>query len=346
MKLITIRYLFEYAVLIVPLTFIRILPHRGVRLFARMTGAVMYAIPSMRRLVRANIDTALPEFPAERRRWIARESFRHMALNMIEFLWMEGKPERIRRCYPAMPPEVYERIAGHRDRGERMIFVNPHIGSWEGSGLAVPFHGKTPVSVVTKPLENPFLNKLYNRWRKEVGGLRVIFSRGAVKASLAALKEGDSIGILIDQNTKVRDGGEFVDFFGLPVAGSTAPAMFKRYCDAHDVPVVILFGSSIRVGEDEHLTTICRPLPKAFDEYADDREVIQDLLAMTEDVIREYPEQYLWLYKRFIYIPEWVTGELRQRYPYYAGAPGRTFYGRRNAATHPRLHRDGAKQSF
>ena len=329
--LLTIRQFLAYLGILLTILIIRCLPLFAVRLLARISGISMYAVPALRRLVLANIATALPEFPEERRRHVARESFRHLALNMLEFIWMEGIPKRIRRCYPpeSIGREIRERIDRHRKRGERVIFVNPHLGSWECSGMAVPLYVKLRLAAVAKPIRNPFVNRMFNRRREASVGLHVIFSRGAIRAAIAALRRGESVGLLIDQNSKERDGGVFLDFFGLPVACTTSPALLKRYCDAHGIPTVILYGSSVRVGPDEKLVGVCRPLSKPFEEYADDREVIRELLRDSEEMIRAYPEQYLWLYRRFQYIPEGTPEELRRRYPYYATPPRPSFYRRK-----------------
>ena len=61
--------------------------------------------------------------------------------------------------------------------------------------------------------------------REKAHGLRIIFSRGAAREAIHQMKQGRLLGTLIDQNTRVRDGGEFLDFFGLPVPSSVSPAV-------------------------------------------------------------------------------------------------------------------------
>ncbi|MEG1980367.1 MAG: hypothetical protein RR060_06545, partial [Victivallaceae bacterium] len=62
------------------------------------------------------------------------------------------------------------------------------------------------------------------------------------------------------------------------------------------------------------------------EDYASDEAVIQDVMNISERYIRRYPEQYLWLYKRFLYIPREISPELKSRYPYYAKVISDTFY--------------------
>jgi KDO2-lipid IV(A) lauroyltransferase len=157
-----------------------------------------------------------------------------------------------------------------------------------------------------------------------------------MRASLKALRQGRGVGTLIDQNTRVRDGGVFVNFFGLPVPSSAAPAALKRYCDTHDLPAVIVYGTSLRLADGRN-TAHSAYLPKPFAEYADDREVLQELMAISEKFIRMHPEQYLWLYKRFQYIPPDCPADLRGRYPDYAAEPKPSFFRKKSGETqrHP-----------
>ena len=71
-----------------------------------------------------------------------------------------------------------------------------------------------------------------------------------------------------------------------------------------------------------------RELSKPFEEYADDAEVLQELLDISEEYIRKYPEQYLWLYHRFQHIPPDASDELKRRYPYYAKVPNAHFFSK------------------
>ncbi len=326
-----IRYRLEYLALLLPYRVIRRLPYGAVKFAGKAIGDAMHCIPSLRKLVRANIHAAMPELPPAEVARIERASFQHLAWNMLEFFWLDGNPERIERYYH-LPPEITERLKEHVARNERIIFVNPHLGSWEASGVMAPYYAGVKMVAIAKPVRNPYLNSLLNHGNREkVNGLEIVFSRGAIRASLQALRNGRGVGTLIDQNTRVRDGGVFVNFFGLPVPSSTAPANLKEYCDLHRIPSVIIYGTSVRHA-DGRVTAHSRYLSRPFSEYADPQEVLQELMMISEEYIRRYPEQYLWLYKRFQYIPPTCPEELRARYPYYASTPSPSFFSLRNKA--------------
>ena len=304
---------------------VRIMPRAWLPGLAKAIEFCFRAALPYRKLVRANIHAALPELAPPEVERIARESLRNTFRNFLEFIWMNGDINRVRRCCH-YPPDIAKQLHDHVDNGRRIIFINPHLGSWEASGLMIPMYGNMDMAAIAKPVKNPYINRLLNsESREKAHGLRIIFSRGAAREAIKLMRQGMNLGTLIDQNTRVRDGGEFLEFFGLPVASSVSPAVLKRYCDAHDMPAVLIFGASLRE-KDGMIHSVVRELPRPFDEYPDDKAVIQEFMRISESYIRKYPEQYLWLYKRFQHIPPGCPEELRKRYPYYAKEPPPTFF--------------------
>lgn len=320
-----LRWIIEYLLISIPCFLLRFEPWWMMRGTAWFFGFALHLIPPARNLVRANIRAAMPELSEADVRRIARRSFDNLMWNLTEYIWLIGKEKRIRRCYE-VPPDTLKFFQEKVRKKEQVIFVTPHLGSWEASGLMSPFYAGMKLAAIAKPVRNPYLNKLLNSGNREsTPGLKIIFSKGAMRASLQALREGWSIGTLIDQNTKERDGGIFVDFFGLPVPTSTAPAMLKSYCDQKKIPCEIFLACSLRDREGRIISRAV-PLKKKFDEYASHKEIIQELMKTSEEIIRQHPDQYLWMYKRFQYIPDDASPEQINRYPRYAKRPGKKFY--------------------
>ena len=306
---------------------VRILPRAFLPVMARWMEICFRLARPYRKLIRANISAAMPELAPPEVERISRESMRNTFWNFLEFVWMNGSMKRLQRCCQYPPdPELKKMTLGYHHAGRRMIFINPHLGSWEASGMMVTMFGNLDMAAIAKPIKNPYVNRLLNSGsREKAHGLKIIFSRGAAREAIKLMKQGMHLGTLIDQNTRVRDGGEFLEFFGLPVASSVSPAVIKRYCDAHGIPAVIILGATLR-RPDGILHPVCLELPRPFEEYPDDRAVIQEAMKMSESLIRKYPEQYLWLYKRFQHIPPDCPEELRKRYPYYAKVPSPNFF--------------------
>ena len=322
-----IRYFLEYLIVLIPYSIIRFEPWWMMRSTAWVLGFGLYLLPPARKLVCENIKAAMPELSDREIKRIARCSFDNLLWNLVEYIWLIGNEKRIRRCC-ALDPETEEVMHRKVRNNEQVIFVNPHLGSWEASGLMSPFYARVKLAAIAKPVRNPYLNKLLNSGNREsTPGVKVIFSKGAMRASLQALKEGWSIGTLIDQNTRVRDGGVFVNFFGLPVPSSTAPAMLQSYCNQKKIPCQIFFACSLREKSGK-VVGRAWPLDKPFEEYASHSEILQELMKKSEKLIRENPEQYLWMYRRFQYIPEDATPEQISRYPRYAVRPDKAFYSK------------------
>ena len=306
---------------------VRCMPRSWLAKLAVMMEFCFRAARPYRKLIRANIHAAMPELAPPEVERISRESMRNTFWNFLEFVWMNGDMERVRRCCQYPPdPALKQKIVDYDKSGTRIIFINPHLGSWEASGIMVTMFGGIDMAAIAKPIKNPYINRLLNSGsREKAHGLKIIFSRGAAREAIELMKKGMHLGTLIDQNTRVRDGGEFLDFFGLSVPSSVSPAVLKRYCDAHDMPAVMIYGTSLR-GEDGLIHPFCLELPRPFDEYPDDRAVIQEFMKISEAQIRKHPEQYVWLYNRFQHIPPGCPEEMRKRYPYYAKEPPPSFF--------------------
>lgn len=321
-----IRYFCSYLLALFFCLLIRISPRWMVRVFARMVAVGVAMMPSAMKLCRANIRVAFPEWEDKKVRLTAQKSIDLVVLNFLEFIWMSGIPKRIEKVC-VLPEPTLSQLKKYVADGVRIIFVNPHLGSWEASGLMAPYYAGVRMAAIAKPSRNKYLNKLISGSRERTGGLEIIFAKGAMRAAIKALRSGLGVGTLIDQNTRVRDGGVFVDFMGLPAPSSAAPALLKRYCLANGIPAVIIYGTSVR--ENDRIVGYSRELSKPFEQYANDEEVIQELMQISEEFIRKYPEQYVWLYKRFRYIPQEAPEELAVRYPYYAQKVKKSFYSAR-----------------
>ncbi|MDD5596824.1 MAG: methyltransferase domain-containing protein [Victivallaceae bacterium] len=324
--LLKIRYLIEYIACLGAYFLLKLQPHFIVKAIAWFWGTFTYRLPQVSKLVNANIKTVFPEKNMREVKRIGRASMINMLLNIFEFLWMVNRRKRIEK-YTRIAPETVKVLTEYAAGGARLIMVNPHLGSWEASGLMVPYYLDMKLAAVATPLDNPYLNKFFNSGNREkTCGMRIIFSQGAIRSAIKAMREGMNIGLLIDQNTKVRAGGIFVDFFGLPVPSSKAPAELARFALNNKIRTEIVFGVSLR-DENGILIGRIRSLKKPFEQY-EDREMIQELTNISEEFIRKYPEQYLWLYKRFAHIPADIEEERKARYPFYARTVKKSFYSR------------------
>ena len=191
--------------------------------------------------------------------------------------------------------------------GVAFFGVTAHFGNWELLSRAFRQAGYEHAAVAAI-LANPDVDQFFNTLR-ESSGVEIIPRRGAVRGILKALKAGKSVALLLDQNTKPEEGGLWIELFGAPATMSAAPAVLAGRTG---VPVIALFCEALPDGR--YRMYACPPLLSQGKD-ADPAELCQAIADCFEKEIRRRPEQWLWMYKRWKFIPK---GMGRERFPYYA----------------------------
>jgi len=306
-RLRQIRQVFETPLVKAGAFLISRLPRGVVVRLAQGLGAVAYAIsPKLRRVGRANLDLVFgSERTDQEKRRILRKSFENFSLVLLDLFWFSRNPrERILK---------YMRYGENADWlfcKKAQICLTGHMGNWELGGRAVSSRG-TPLASVALPLKNAAVDALLNQARESTGQT-VIPRQGAVKAMLKFLRQGGKVAMLLDHNTLPSEGGVFLDFFGLPatVSVSTEALAFRTKAE-------ILFVFCMPCKDGSYLTQISgRMDASTLSEASDrDRALTQHITRVYEKAIRQYPEQWLWTYKRWKYIR---PGDDPARYPFYA----------------------------
>ncbi|MBR6374229.1 MAG: lysophospholipid acyltransferase family protein [Victivallales bacterium] len=257
------------------------------------------------KLIRANIAVAFPELSKKGRNSLAKKNVFNCVWNWIDFIRLLKHPER--------SGDFLEKISVPEDLTYPCIVCIPHIGSWELFAQGIPHHIQGGAAAVAALFPYPKLNEILERSRT-INGLEIIPREGAVRGVFAALRRNVNVGILIDQNLSPRHGGVFVDFFGLPVPTSPLPALA-----AVRRGVALTSGACIR-GENGRFSIVIRNLGKPGAEETV-QQITQRIISANEQMIREWPEQYTWLYKRWFYTPVDLAPELAAHLPFYAKAP-------------------------
>jgi KDO2-lipid IV(A) lauroyltransferase len=173
-----------------------------------------------------------------------------------------------------------------RNRG--VLVATAHLGNWELSAFSHSWM-TAPMHIVVRPLDNPRLDAFVERYRA-LSGNHIIEKKDAARGILKALKSGDAVGILIDQNTTL-DQGVFIDFFGRKACAGTAFAKLAHHSEAAVVPGFALWSDD----EQRYILRFYPEIPMSGDVAAD----TQRIHAQLESVIREYPDQWLWIHRRW-----------------------------------------------
>ncbi len=305
-----IRYYLEYYIILSLSYIIEKCPLSFLYFISSIIGGILYFIPSIKNLVKANISVSFPELEQDELKKIIKKNLSNTVLIWFEFIWFGNSPSKIEK-YISIDDKSNKVLDEYIQGQTGLILVAPHLGNWELCNYKLQKNSALKLAVVAKKLRNPLLHKFILNLRISEGTI-VIPAKGAIKGMIKALKKKLTAGTLIDQNTKVRDGGIFVNFFKLPVPSSTAPAWFAK-----KLKIPSIFVTCVREGNKQY-TVYIEKMSKPPTEYESDLEMIQELMNINEKYIRKYTDQYLWLYKRFQHIPQNINDELIQKYPKYS----------------------------
>jgi KDO2-lipid IV(A) lauroyltransferase len=199
---------------------------------------------------------------------------------------------------PARPPRVevvgVEHAIPALEAGRPIVVGIGHLANWEASAIAAHRMGADLVAIY-RPPNNPHVDRLINKARASLG-TRLIEKRmegpGSVQA-LGTLRGGAALALLCDQHFT---GGVEVPFFGRPAMTSPAPARFARHTGALLLPV-----RTERIGGARFRVTLDRPIevPDTGDPAADTAAATAELTARVEAWVRDRPDQWLWLHRRW-----------------------------------------------
>lgn len=293
-------WLFDAAMLFVPL-----LPRKAVIGFAYLAGQLAWLVDRRdRRIAMANLDLAFGAMMDRRqKRWIARQSFVTFARVGLDYFWLSRHTRARYERFVMMEDSLRQWIG----RGPALA-VTAHYGNWEVLGQLAALHGEPPASVA-KPVRNPMIDQRINAIREHTGQL-IVPREGALKALVRRLKEGGDVALILDQDTKISEGGVFAMFFGVPVPMSSAAAALAVKLA---VPIVPVF---CRRESGGRYRCYARPAltPDAIKGLSVE-EITQRIAGLFEEEVRSDPRQWLWMYKRW---KRRMPGFDPSRYPFYA----------------------------
>lgn len=275
----------------------RILPRKLFLAVGKAFGILAFHLDRRHRFVAfQNFSTAFPDAPARESRQTIRDCYAFFGKYLFDMLEsLQGlPPERLKDFeYEGLHylDEAYARKKG-------VIIFSAHLGVWELMGIAQGFKGY-PLSVVARKLDNPFLERLLEKFRTSTGN-SVIEKREGYRPMLRALKEGKGLAILIDQNV-TTDEKIFVDFFGKRASTTPVVALLKLKTDASLIPAFAL-----PLPGNRYRFIYGEPLQVALtgDRKEDVERITRECTAIIERKVREVPEYWLWMHRRWKTRPE------------------------------------------
>jgi len=267
--------------------FTSILPLKWAQTLGNLLGLLWYhVLPIRRRVVLENLQLALPELTLGQRRRIARETFRHVAVTVVELFWLTPRRRpRLDDIVEVRGLEHYERI---RDQGRGVIALTAHLGNWDLLACSQGAAG-VPLSIVTKELSSRGLNRFWME-RRAAMNVKLLPAQGSMLSILRALRKAEVVGLVVDQRTPKSEGGKPLPFFGSPALTTLAPHVLAARTGAALLPL-----HSYRNRDGAHIVHIGAELEPGQSA----EETMTKVNELLESWIRENPGQWLWLHRRW-----------------------------------------------
>jgi Kdo2-lipid IVA lauroyltransferase/acyltransferase len=251
------------------------------------------SVPKLRRVARTNLSFAYPHLSEFDREELIAGVFRNvarliLAISRFPDLNTSNIGEWIRY-------EGLEHYQNAKRCGRGVLIATAHLGNWELSAFAHALMTE-PMNVMVRPLDNALIDRLVEV-RRTRSGNRLIYKQDGARAVLRALRNNEAVGILIDQNTAETEG-IFVDFFGRAACANSGFVKLAYHSEAPVIP-----GFAVWNEAGHYVLHFRRPIEMTGDAVAD----TQRIHAEVEKIIRQYPDQWMWIHRRWKTRPQ---GEL------------------------------------
>ncbi len=288
----------EYAAVWLLLKGLGLLPRPLARRLAAKVAGILHALsPKLRKTAETNLRIAFPEWTEAQLDAVIRGMVRNLG-------WMAAEFARFPKYSREDIEEIVvldgnENFVDARKQGKGVLILTGHIGAWELSSFAHALYGY-PLHFMARPLDNQRIDALVNSYRCTSGNL-AIFKNESARVMLKILKDAGTIGVLADQNT-MPDEAVFVDFFGKSASTTTGIARVALHTDAAVVPGYAVWDESI--GKYRLRFEPAMELIRTGDAERDIRENTQRFTKVIEDIIRKYPDQWVWVHGRWSVRPK------------------------------------------
>jgi KDO2-lipid IV(A) lauroyltransferase len=269
------------------------MPRRtALRVGAALGDFVYHAVRIRRRVVEQNLAATLGQTtePRELRR-IARDVYRQLGRTLIEW----ARNDRLTAGEMAELVTFYD--VEHAEQalalGRGALLVTAHFGNWELMGAAWCARGHT-LSFVAKPQRNPLVDRYLNRSRQRVAAGLVLTGGLGLREILRRLRQGESIGILSDQDA--GPSGVFLDFLGRTASVQPGAALFAIRTGA---PIVQAY--DVRDEHGRHHVHFQPPLfPDTQAEESQEIErLLREVVSGLERMVRRHPDHWYWVHRRW-----------------------------------------------
>src|SRR6266481_5165173 len=250
-----------------------------------------------RKVAEENLRHAFPErLSARQIDRLVRRTYRHFCGVFLEIIHLTRHVNPYNwKHFLKMPRKA--KLAEWLLSGRPLLIVTGHFGNWEMAGHGLGLVGFTG-HAVARPLDNPYLDDYLRRFRESTGQ-KLLAKHGDFAKMQSILDSAGVIATLADQDAGAR--GVFVDFFGRPASTHKAIALLAL---EHHVPLVVVGARKIREPMTYELLIEDYILPEDYRDRPDAVVALtQRFTSALERIVRQAPEQYFWLHRRWKHQP-------------------------------------------
>lgn len=240
------------------------------------------------------LKRSLPDKSGAERTHILQQMYRNLGMNAAEEMRMPSVSDEYLRDYIVWDDEapIREVLAS----GKGLLALTAHVGNFDLLCTIAP-RFNYPTTIITKKIKNGAINDWWMRARSRFG-LKFVPAHNSYRQCLTALRNNEIVAFILDQNM-INTEGIFVEFFGKPACTSPGLAYMSAQSGAAVVPVFM-----IRQAEGRHQVKVMRPIPPPPDRKPETISMYTQLYTkVIEDVIREYPDQWIWVHRRWRTVP-------------------------------------------
>jgi len=257
--------------------------------------------PKLQKTARRNLEIAFPEMTDAEREKIVIGTFESLGRHLgFVSHFKKFRQEDIRDLVEVVGREHFDKAHA---TGRGILFFTGHFGSWEVFNLLPPAFG-FGMNILVRRIDNPLVENYVDRMRTRFGSVTLDKTRAA-RTMFRVLENGQLLGILADLNVQEKEG-VFVDFFGVPASTTTSIAKLAVKTNAIVLPAFAVWEES----KKKYVVYLEPPIGYTPDDNSPEsiKALTQKITATVEKYVRRYPEQWLWIHKRWNTRPKGEKG--------------------------------------
>lgn len=287
----------EYSAARLVLGFLGILPRKAAVKFAiGITRLGFYFLGGLRKVALLNLEIAFPESSDLERRSFAKGCFENLGRVLGEVSqFHKATPESLAKLIDfeldAESASLEKKVRAER-RG--ILITTGHLGNWELLVFAYAAL-REPISYLARPIDNPLIEEMTLRYRTRFGN-RPINKTNSAMLAISILRDGGTLGVLSDVNAHPKEG-VFVPFFGVQACTPSGAAMIAIRAAAIIYPAFCVWDK-----EAGHYRFVGGAVIEPANTGDRKKDIIETTAAYTaeiEKIIRKYPDQWMWIHKRW-----------------------------------------------